>query len=199
MVQIKCLSNGLYSLKNSHIPFGMGFQPPPYGRIPFEQHLCYTGSSLTVISYLCAVYVDDHYRHPNRDNLVGEGKKIMFSHLEYSPLRLVLSQCPLHCLCQLSVASKTKLCNPCWIVQKLWRKLPPGSTPDVEDQRWLASVLLLPFCSCCYKNNTGRERGESEPVLREASVWSVTQVDLAPPTSLQIVRCCYKPFNCEDF
>ena len=28
MVQIKCLSNGLYSLKNSHIPFGMGFQPP---------------------------------------------------------------------------------------------------------------------------------------------------------------------------
>ena len=29
MVQIKCLSNGLYSLKNSHIPFGMDFQPPP--------------------------------------------------------------------------------------------------------------------------------------------------------------------------
>ena len=29
MVQIKCLSNGLYSLKNSHIPFGQGFQPPP--------------------------------------------------------------------------------------------------------------------------------------------------------------------------
>ena len=29
MVQIKCLSNGLYSLKNSHIPFGMGFQQPP--------------------------------------------------------------------------------------------------------------------------------------------------------------------------
>ena len=28
MVQIKCLSNGLYSLKNSHIPFGMGFHPP---------------------------------------------------------------------------------------------------------------------------------------------------------------------------
>ena len=47
MVQIKCLSNSLYSLKNSHILFGMGFQPPPYGRIPFEQHFCYTGSSLT--------------------------------------------------------------------------------------------------------------------------------------------------------
>ena len=29
MVQIKCLGNGLYSLKNSHIPFGQGFQPPP--------------------------------------------------------------------------------------------------------------------------------------------------------------------------
>ena len=29
MVQIKCLSNGIYSLKNSHIPFGQGFQPPP--------------------------------------------------------------------------------------------------------------------------------------------------------------------------
>ena len=26
MVQIKCLSNGLYSMKNYHIPFGMGFQ-----------------------------------------------------------------------------------------------------------------------------------------------------------------------------
>ena len=28
MVQIKCLSNGLYSLKNSHIPFWQGFRPP---------------------------------------------------------------------------------------------------------------------------------------------------------------------------
>ena len=46
MVQIKCLSNGLYSLKTSHIPFGMGFQPPPYGGFPFEQHFSYTGSSL---------------------------------------------------------------------------------------------------------------------------------------------------------
>ena len=48
MVQIKCLSNGLYSLKNSHIPFGMGFQPPPpYGRIPFEQHFSYARAPLT--------------------------------------------------------------------------------------------------------------------------------------------------------
>ena len=49
MVQIKCLSNGLYSLKNYHIPFGMGFQPPspPSGRIPFEQHFSYAVTSLT--------------------------------------------------------------------------------------------------------------------------------------------------------
>ena len=47
MVQIKCLSNGVYSLKNSHIPFGMGFQPPPpYGGFPFEQHFSYKGASL---------------------------------------------------------------------------------------------------------------------------------------------------------
>ena len=48
MVQIKCLCNGLYSLKNSHIAFGMGFQPPPppYSRILFEHHLCYVGASL---------------------------------------------------------------------------------------------------------------------------------------------------------
>ena len=46
-MKIRWLSNGLYSLKNYHIPFGMGFQPPrPYGRIPFEQHLCYTGLPL---------------------------------------------------------------------------------------------------------------------------------------------------------
>ena len=29
MVQIKCFINGLYSLNNSNIPFGMGFQPLP--------------------------------------------------------------------------------------------------------------------------------------------------------------------------
>ena len=60
MVQIKCLSNSLYSLKNYHIPFGMGFQPPrPYGRIPFEQHLCYTGSSLT--SVYCITSITCHF------------------------------------------------------------------------------------------------------------------------------------------
>ena len=38
MVQIKCLSNGLYSLKKSHIPFGIGFQPPPTAG--FRLYLC---------------------------------------------------------------------------------------------------------------------------------------------------------------
>ena len=55
MVQIKCLSNGLYSLKNSHIPFGVGFQPhspPPNDGIPFEQHFSSAGASLTRPSQL---------------------------------------------------------------------------------------------------------------------------------------------------
>ena len=58
MVQIKCLSNGLYSLKNSHIPFGMGFQPPPpYGGFPFEQHFSYYGAPLIVSAdyFVCCV------------------------------------------------------------------------------------------------------------------------------------------------
>ena len=47
MVQIKCLGNGLYSLKNSHIPFGQGFQPPPpYGQRPFEPCFSCAGASL---------------------------------------------------------------------------------------------------------------------------------------------------------
>ena len=50
MVQIKCLGNGLYSLKNSHIPFGMGFQPPrPYGQRPFEQCFSCAGASLSLL------------------------------------------------------------------------------------------------------------------------------------------------------
>ena len=53
MVQIKCLSNGLYSLKNSHIPFGKGFQSPPYSRIPFEHHLFSAGASLGIQRNSC--------------------------------------------------------------------------------------------------------------------------------------------------
>ena len=51
MVQIKCLSNGIYSLKNSHIPFGQGFQPPPppYGQRPFEPCFSYAGASLRTL------------------------------------------------------------------------------------------------------------------------------------------------------
>ena len=53
MVQIKCLGNGLYSLKNSHIPFGQGFQPPPpYGQRPFEKGFSCAGASLRWNAYL---------------------------------------------------------------------------------------------------------------------------------------------------
>ena len=60
MVQIKCLSNGLYSLKNSHIPFGMGFHPPL--PLPLRQNsvwtalICYIGSSLTCW-FCCCFFV----------------------------------------------------------------------------------------------------------------------------------------------
>ena len=48
MMQIKCLSNGSYSLKNCHNPFGKAFQPtPPYGEIPVEHVKSLHGSSLT--------------------------------------------------------------------------------------------------------------------------------------------------------
>ena len=45
-MQIKCLGNGLYSLKNSHISFG---NAPPYGRIPFEHHCYNVGAFLTLM------------------------------------------------------------------------------------------------------------------------------------------------------
>ena len=58
MVQIKCLSNGLYPLKNSHIPFGKGFQPPPpltaefrlYSTF-FRQGLPLCGCSITNVDF----------------------------------------------------------------------------------------------------------------------------------------------------
>ena len=47
MMQIKCLSNGSYSLKSCHNPFGKGFQPPaPYGEIPVEHLKSLRGASL---------------------------------------------------------------------------------------------------------------------------------------------------------
>ena len=47
-MQIKCLSNGSYSLKNCHNPFGKAFQPtPPYGKMPVEHLKSLYGSSLT--------------------------------------------------------------------------------------------------------------------------------------------------------
>ena len=51
MMQIKCLSNGSYSLKSCHNPFGKGFQPPaPYGKIPVEHLKSLCGASLKVLN-----------------------------------------------------------------------------------------------------------------------------------------------------
>ena len=50
MVQIKCLSNGLYSLKNSHIPFGMGFQPPLPLTAEFRLNSPYATQGLPLIA-----------------------------------------------------------------------------------------------------------------------------------------------------
>ena len=48
MMQIWFLSNGWYSLKNCHNPFGKAFQPtPPYGKIPVEHLKSLHGSSLS--------------------------------------------------------------------------------------------------------------------------------------------------------
>ena len=49
MMQIWFLSNGSYSLKNCHNPFGKAIQPPPpYGKIPVEHLKSLHGSSLTL-------------------------------------------------------------------------------------------------------------------------------------------------------
>ena len=52
-MQIKCLSNGSYSLKGCHNPFGKGFQPPrPYGKIPVEHLRFLHGASIRLLCLL---------------------------------------------------------------------------------------------------------------------------------------------------
>ena len=47
-MQIWFLSNGSYSLKKCHNPFGKAIQPPPpYGKIPVEHGFSLRGASLT--------------------------------------------------------------------------------------------------------------------------------------------------------
>ena len=47
-MQIWFLSNGSYSLKNCHNPFGKAIQPPPpYGKIPVEHWKSLRGASLS--------------------------------------------------------------------------------------------------------------------------------------------------------
>ena len=54
MMQIWFLSNGSYSLKKCHNPFGKAIQPPPpYGKIPVEHGFSLRGASLT----LCCTFM----------------------------------------------------------------------------------------------------------------------------------------------
>ena len=77
MVQIKCLSNGLYSLKNSHIPFGMGFQPPPpYGGFPFEQHFSYYGAPLKVFYRRSKKDLGLNSKNPYKGKIQAFGAKL---------------------------------------------------------------------------------------------------------------------------
>ena len=47
-MQIWFLSNGSYSLKKCHNPFGKAIQPPPpYGKIPVEHVKSLRGASLS--------------------------------------------------------------------------------------------------------------------------------------------------------
>ena len=86
MVQIKCLSNGLYSLKNSHIPFGQGFQPPPpYGQRPFEQCFSCAGASLKLQHMDARCYTNklqDYYIILSRDKGGTSSRHDWFSGLE---------------------------------------------------------------------------------------------------------------------
>ena len=58
-MQIWFLSNGSYSLKKCHNPFGKAIQPPPpYGKIPVEHVKSLRGASLTslfAISFLAVL------------------------------------------------------------------------------------------------------------------------------------------------
>ena len=50
-MQIWFLSNGSYSLKKCHNPFGKAIQPPPpYGKIPVEHGFSLRGASLSLLT-----------------------------------------------------------------------------------------------------------------------------------------------------
>ena len=70
MVKIRCLGNGLYSLKNSHIPFGQGFQPPPpYGQRQFEQCFSCAGASQSRLTRPTQCkWLSLHFVEPCSDN-----------------------------------------------------------------------------------------------------------------------------------
>ena len=56
MMQIWFLSNGSYSLKKCHNPFGKAIQPPPpYGKIPVEHLKSLHGASLMIQVSRCII------------------------------------------------------------------------------------------------------------------------------------------------
>ena len=70
-MQIWFLSNGSYSLKKCHNPFGKAIQPPPpYGKIPVEHVKSLRGASLSSPSYA----------RPPVNVTNGDGKKISLPH-----------------------------------------------------------------------------------------------------------------------
>ena len=89
MVHINFLSIGLYSLKNSHIPFGMGFQPPPpYGRIPFEQHFSYAVASLTTLNTVWKSFIKELLQTTSNKS---RSSKAPFGHFSW-PVKFVQKQ-----------------------------------------------------------------------------------------------------------
>ena len=75
MVQIKCLSNGLYSLKNSHIPFGMRFQPLPL------RHLICTIFHHYISWYPSECNLRTKFDHSNRQNIHLQSQNRCFQKL----------------------------------------------------------------------------------------------------------------------
>ena len=110
MVKIKCLSNGLYSLKNSHIPFGSGFQPsPPLRRISVWTVL-FLWRGCRSICYLLSKTIELHALSTSPaavpNSCFGQTKPIIITRLNNTEL-----WCSFYCSC---------LCS--WKWQTRWSK-----------------------------------------------------------------------------
>ena len=79
-MQIWFLSNGSYSLKNCHNPFGKAIQPPPpYGKIPVERWKSLRGASL--IQAVLSVFIDTTFLF-GMPILEGKGPKASLENLK---------------------------------------------------------------------------------------------------------------------